>query len=59
LRSLAELLSAYATSSVQIQRDAEEMTGLKGFTKQPTREASQPDVPGMHPERPVAPKSGA
>ena len=59
LRSLAELLSAYATSSVQIQRDAEEMTGLKGFTKQPMREASQPDVPGMPSERPVAAKSNA
>ncbi len=52
LRSLAELLSAYATSSVEIHRDAEEMTGLKGFTKQPTREASQPDVAGMPVERP-------
>ncbi len=59
LRSLAELLSAYATSSVQIHRDAEEMTGLKGFTKQPTREASQPDVPGMHAERPFPVKSDA
>jgi peptidase M42 family hydrolase len=52
LRSLAELLSAYATSSVEIHRDAEEMTGLKGFTKQPTREASQPDVAGMPVEKP-------
>jgi len=52
LRSLAELLSAYATSSVEIHRDAEEMTGLKGFTKQPMREASQPDVAGMPVEKP-------
>ena len=51
LRSLAELLAVYATSSVEIRRDAEEMTGLKGFTKQPTREASQPDVTGMPTEK--------
>ncbi len=44
LRSLAELLTVYVTSPVEIQRDAEEMTGLKGFTKQPTQEASQPEV---------------
>ena len=44
LRSLAELLSVYVTSPVEIQRDAEEMTGLKGFTKQPMQEASQPEV---------------
>jgi len=57
LRSLAELLSAYATSSVEIRRDAEEMTGLKGFTKQPTREASQPDVDGMPTEKPLPAKT--
>jgi peptidase M42 family hydrolase len=44
LRSLAELLSVYVTSPVEIKRDAQEMTGLQGFTKQPTREASQPDL---------------
>ena len=47
LRSLAELLSAYVTSPIDIPRDAEEMAGLKGFTKQPTREASQPEVAGV------------
>jgi len=57
LRSLAELLTAYATSSVEIRRDAEEMTGLKGFTKQPTREASQPDVDGMATEQPLPAKT--
>jgi peptidase M42 family hydrolase len=46
LRSLAELLSVYVTSPVEIERDAKEMTGLKGFTQQPTREASQPDGAG-------------
>ena len=52
LRSLAELVTATSTSPVEIHRDAEEMAGLKGFTKQPTREASQPDVAGMPVERP-------
>ena len=31
---------------VQIRRDSEEMAGLQGFTKQPTREAAQPDASG-------------
>ncbi|MEM1139345.1 MAG: osmoprotectant NAGGN system M42 family peptidase [Pseudomonadota bacterium] len=47
LRSLAELLTAYATSPVAIKRDAVETGSLKGFTKQTTSEASQdlePDV---------------
>jgi len=47
LRSLAELLCVYVTSPVAIQRDASEMTGLKGFTRQPMREAEQDEVPGM------------
>jgi peptidase M42 family hydrolase len=47
LRSLAELLSVYVTSPVEIKRDAEEMTGLQGFTKQPTREAAQPDIAAL------------
>lgn len=46
LRSLAELLAVYVTSPIQIRRDAEEMADLKGFTKQPTREAAQPEVAG-------------
>jgi peptidase M42 family hydrolase len=46
LRSLAELLSVYVTSPVEIERDAKKMTGLQGFTQQPTREASQPDIVG-------------
>jgi peptidase M42 family hydrolase len=37
LRSLAELVTVYLTSPVNIQRDLEDTTpGLKGFTKQPT-----------------------
>jgi peptidase M42 family hydrolase len=36
LRSLAELVTVYLTSPVNIQRDAEDTApGLKGFTKQP------------------------
>jgi len=41
LRSLAELLTAYCLSDVEIPRDSEALSGLKGFTKQPTEEAEQ------------------
>jgi len=41
LRSLAELITAYITSDVEIGRDALEMAGLKGFTTQPMAEAEQ------------------
>ena len=42
LRSLAELATAYATSPVEISRDAEETaSGLEGFTSQPMEEAEQ------------------
>lgn len=41
LRSLAELVTAYVTSDVEITRDAEELSGLKGFTRQPTEEVAQ------------------
>jgi peptidase M42 family hydrolase len=41
LRSLAELVTAYLASPVNIQRDAEDTApGLKGFTKQPTEKAA-------------------
>ncbi len=39
LRSLAELVTAYAVSPVEIRRDAEEISGLKGFTTQPMEKA--------------------
>jgi peptidase M42 family hydrolase len=39
LRSLAELVTAYATSSVEIPRDAEVVSDLEGFTTQPMAEA--------------------
>ncbi|KQT85735.1 osmoprotectant NAGGN system M42 family peptidase [Aurantimonas sp. Leaf443] len=41
LRSLAELITAYATSPVEIERDRNVHAGLKGFTRQPTVEAAQ------------------
>ena len=41
LRSLAELVTCYVTSPVEISRDAEEMSGLRGFTRQPTVEATE------------------
>lgn len=47
LRSLAELLTCYARSDVEIPRDRHTMTGLTGFTTQPEAPAGQdltPDV---------------
>ncbi|MTI45951.1 peptidase M42 family hydrolase [Roseibium hamelinense] len=53
LRSLAELCTSYSMSPVEIQRDAREFAGLKGFTTQPTEDADQdlaPDSEEPHPE---------
>lgn len=47
LRSLAELITAYAVSPVAIKRDFLETSSVEGFTRQPTDEARQklsPDV---------------
>ncbi|KAA0972512.1 osmoprotectant NAGGN system M42 family peptidase [Aureimonas fodinaquatilis] len=41
LRSLAELLTAYATAPVEIERDRNLHAGLEGFTHQPAAEAHQ------------------
>jgi putative aminopeptidase FrvX len=41
LRSLAELITAYVTSPVQIRRDALQLGELDGFTTQPMEEAEQ------------------
>lgn len=41
LRSLAELLTAYAVSEVEIPRDLQPVGGLAGFTRQPTAPAPQ------------------
>lgn len=46
LRSLAELLTAYALSPVEIRRDLDPIGGLKGFTRQP----SAPAAPSLRPE---------
>jgi peptidase M42 family hydrolase len=39
LKSIAELVVAYAASPVEIGRDSEELAGLEGFTEQPTEPA--------------------
>jgi hypothetical protein len=41
LRSLAELVTAYVASPIEIGRDAHDLGGLKGFTTQPMAEAEQ------------------
>jgi peptidase M42 family hydrolase len=41
LRSLAELVTAYVGSEVEIERDAKENGSLRGFTRQPTADAEQ------------------
>lgn len=41
LKSIAELVCAYASSSVEISRDMEELSGIEGFTSQPTEPAPQ------------------
>ncbi len=41
LRSLAELLTAYARSEVDIKRDLRPVSGLKGFTRQPIAPAAR------------------
>ncbi|MXN65018.1 osmoprotectant NAGGN system M42 family peptidase [Stappia sp. GBMRC 2046] len=46
LRSVAELLTAYTLSPVQIERDAKEIGPMKGFTEQPLEKASQDLGPG-------------
>ncbi|MBR0557084.1 osmoprotectant NAGGN system M42 family peptidase [Ciceribacter sp. L1K23] len=51
LMSVAKLAVLYAASEVQIERDAEEVSGLRGFTRQKVREAEQalrPDDPDAH-----------
>lgn len=51
LRSLAELITAYLSSPVEIDRDAKELSSLKGFTHQPIEEAEQELTP--EPEKEV------
>ena len=49
LKSIAELVCAYAASPVEIKRDTEELAGLEGFTSQPTEpvpESEEDPFPG-------------
>ena len=50
LRSLAELITAYAVSPVMIKRDFKETSGMKGFTRQPTAKAEQDLSPEVEDE---------
>lgn len=51
LRSVAELLTAYAQSPIEISRDVlEEAPGTKGFPHQPAPEEFQPPEPETEPE---------
>ncbi|MBB4305254.1 peptidase M42 family hydrolase [Rhodobium orientis] len=47
LRSLSELITAYAASTVAIKRDFEETGSPKGFTKQPVSKAQQTLSPNV------------
>jgi peptidase M42 family hydrolase len=47
LRSLSELLTAYATSDVEIARDREAVADLEGFTRQPSEPAVDPLKPDV------------
>ncbi len=54
LMSVAKLAVYYAASEVQIERDAEEVSGLRGFTRQKVRQAEQRfegGRAGTYPER--------
>ena len=46
LRSLAELLTAYAVSSLEIERDLKQSGDLAGFTRQPLAEAASENADG-------------
>ena len=47
LRSLSELITAFATSEVEIKRDFEETTDMSDFTHQPTERAQEPPAPSL------------
>lgn len=50
LRSVAELVTAYVASPIEIERDIEEVSDIEGFTEQPTEAAKQPRRPQKLPE---------
>jgi peptidase M42 family hydrolase len=54
LRSLAELLTCYAQSSVDIVRDRKQVSDLRGFTRQPSQPAEQQLNPESGPPPPLA-----
>lgn len=51
LRSLAELLTAYATSAVEIPRDRQVIGDLEGFTRQSTEPAPEASTETVPPPR--------
>ncbi|MBO6717693.1 MAG: osmoprotectant NAGGN system M42 family peptidase [Rhizobiaceae bacterium] len=44
LRSVAELVTAYVSSPLEIERDVRPVSDLEGFTEQPMDEAEQPEI---------------
>jgi hypothetical protein len=49
LLSIAELIAAYVTSPLEIERDVAEVSSLEGFTEQPMEEAEQEEFdPDIH-----------
>ena len=51
LNSIAELITEYVVSPLEIERDVRDMTpGIKGFPEQPTRSPGGPD--GFRPRGP-------
>src|SRR5690606_35219773 len=52
LRSVAELVTAYVTSPLEIRSEVEEISAIEGFTEQPTQAAKQPTRPRSLPEPP-------
>jgi peptidase M42 family hydrolase len=53
LRSVAELVTAYALSDIEIPRDRKAVSGLRGFTRQPLEPADQALSPESGPPPPV------
>ncbi len=47
LRSLSELITAFATSDVEIKRDFEKTTDMADFTHQPIERAQEPPAPSL------------
>ncbi|WP_371681810.1 hypothetical protein [Labrenzia sp. VG12] len=54
-RSVGDLCTSYALSPVEIQRDAKEFSGLKGFTTQPLEDADRELTPETDDSGPGSP----